>query len=68
MRKLGVPRILVKTVQALYHNTSTGVRVGSSISDPFEVKVDVNKGSVFSPLQFIMVLEALSIEYRTGCL
>ena len=67
MRKLGVPMILVKTVQALYHNTSTGVRVGSSISDPFEVKVGVNQGSVFSPLLSIMVLEALSIEYRTGC-
>ena len=67
MRKLGVPEILVKTVQAMYHNASARVRVGSSVSDPFEVKVGVHQGSVLSPLLFIMVLEALSIEFRTGC-
>ena len=36
-------------------------------SDKFEVKVGVHQGSVLSPLLFIMVLEALSLEFRTGC-
>ena len=32
----------------------------------FEVKVGVQQGSVLSPLLFIMVLEALSREFRSG--
>ena len=43
------------------------VRVNGTYSDPFEVKVGVHQGSVLSPLLFIIVLEALSREYRTGC-
>ena len=39
MRKLGVPEVLIRTVQAMYHNASASVRVGTSLSDPFEVKV-----------------------------
>ena len=67
MRKLGVPEVLIRTVQAMYHNASASVRVGTAFSDPFEVKVGVHQGSVLSPLLFIMVLEALSMEFRTGC-
>ena len=42
MRKLEVPEILFKTAQAMYHNVSAKIRVGSSVSDPFEVKVGVH--------------------------
>ena len=67
LRKLGVPEALVKTVQAMYHNARARVRVGTSLSEEFEVKVGVHQGSVLSPLLFIIVLEALSAEFRTGC-
>ena len=43
------------------------VRVNSTFSDPFDVKVGVHQGSVLSPLLFIIVLEALSREFRTCC-
>ena len=33
---------------------------------PFSVRVGVHQGSVLSPLLFIIVLEALSIEFREG--
>ena len=66
-RKLGVEEWLVKLVQAMYSNARSQVRVNGTYSDPFEVKVGVHQGSVLSPLLFIIVLEALSREYRTGC-
>ena len=67
MRKLGVDEWLVKLVQAMYTNASCRVRVGASYSEDFSVKVGVHQGSVLSPLLFIIVLEALSREFRTGC-
>ena len=42
-------------------------RVKSSFSEEFEVKVGVHQRSVLSPLLFIIVLEALSREFRVGC-
>ena len=43
------------------------VRVGDGYSEEFGVGVGVHQGSVLSPLLFIIVLEALSREFRTGC-
>ena len=43
------------------------VQVNGGFSDEFEF-VDVHQGSVLSPLLFIMVLEVLSMEFRTSCL
>ena len=42
------------------------MRVGDGFSDEFEVKVGVHQDSVLSPLVFIIVLEALSQEFRVG--
>ena len=67
MRKLGVDERLVKIVQSMYTNARSRVRVNDSLSEEFSVKVGVHQGSVLSPLLFIMVLETLSTEIRTGC-
>ena len=50
----------------MYANARSRVRVGEGFSKEFEVKVGVHQGSVFSPLLFIIVLEALSREFRAG--
>ncbi|XP_052212342.1 uncharacterized protein LOC127831397 [Dreissena polymorpha] len=42
------------------------VRVNGQYSEEFGVGVGVHQGSVLSPLLFILVLEALSREFRTG--
>ena len=42
------------------------VHVGEGYSEEFEVKVSVHQGSVLSPLLFIIGLEALSQEFRSG--
>ena len=67
MRKLKINEGLVRLVQSMYRNVRSRVRVGESYSEEFEVKVGVHQGSVLSPLLFVMVLEALSREFRTGC-
>ena len=67
MRRLHIPEWLVRTVKAMYSLATSRVRIDNSYSDSFEVQVAVHQGSVLSPLLFIIVLEALSQEFRTGC-
>ena len=64
--RLGVEEWIVRLVQGMYANARSRVRVGEGFSKEFEVKVGVHQGSVLSPLLFIIVLEALSREFRAG--
>ena len=56
----------MRLVQGMYANVRSHVCVGEGYSKEFEVKVGVHQGSVLSPLHFIIVLEALSREFRSG--
>ena len=67
MRKLGIDEWLVRLFQSMYKDVRSRVRVGDGYSEEFGVGVGVHQGSVLSPLLFIIVLEALSREFRTGC-
>ena len=67
MRKLGIDEWLVRLVQSMYTDVRSRVRVGNRYREEFGVAVVVHQGSVLSPLLFIIVLEALSREFRTGC-
>ena len=58
--------LIVRLVQGMYSNARSRVRVGEGYSEEFEVKVGVHQGSVLSQLLFIIVLEALSHEFRCG--
>ena len=64
LRKLGVDEWIVHLVQGMYSNARSRVHVGEGYSKQFEVKVGVHQGSVLSPLLFIIVLEALTREFR----
>ena len=55
----------MRLVQGMYANARSRVRVGEGYSEEFEVKVGVHQGSVLSLLLFIIVLEALSREFRS---
>ncbi|XP_048579357.1 uncharacterized protein LOC125560947 [Nematostella vectensis] len=67
MRSLGLPEWFVSTIQAMYSHASSRVCVSNSLSDSFKVQVGVHQGSVLSPFLFIVVLEALSADLRSGC-
>ena len=54
----------MKLVQGMFENVRSRVRIGEGLGDEFELKVGVHQGSVPSPLLFIIVLDALSREFR----
>ena len=67
MRKLGIDKWLVRLVQSMYKDVRSRVRVCGGYTEEFGVGVGAHQGSVLSPLLFIIVLEALFREFRTGC-
>jgi len=64
--EIGVEEWAIRVVQAMYSNARSRVRINGQYSEEFDVQVDVHQGSVLSLLLFILVLEALSREHRTG--
>ena len=56
----------MRLVQGMYAKARSHVHVGEGYSEEFEVKAGVHQGSVLSPLLFIILLEALSREFRSG--
>ena len=56
----------MRLVQGMDANARSRVHVGEGYSEEFEVMVGVHQGSVLSLLLFIIVLEALSREFRSG--
>ena len=66
LRKLGVEEWIVWLVQEMYTNARSRVCVGEGFSQELKVTVRVHQGSLLSPLLFIIVLEALSREFRAA--
>ena len=67
LRKRSVEEWLVKTVQSMYKYAQSRVRVNWTFSVDFMLQIRLYEGSVLSPLLFIIVLETLSKEIRSGC-
>ena len=65
MRKLNINEWLTETVMAMYELSNSTVKVDSTVSSKFSVKLGVHQGSVLGPLLFIIVVEALSREFRS---
>ena len=66
MRKLGVEEWLVSAVMSMYSGAKTVVTTVYGNSKSFEVKVGMHQGSGLSPLLFVIVMEAISSEYRVA--
>ena len=66
MRKLGVEEWLVSAVMSMYIGAKTVVRTVYDNSNGSAVKVGMHQGSALSPLLFVIVMEALSREFRVA--
>lgn len=66
MRVVGIPESIVTLIIAMQQNTKSKVRINNEFKDEFLVNSDVHVSSVLSPFQLIIMLEALSNEFRTG--
>ena len=66
MHKLGVEEWLVSAVMSMYTGAKTVIRTVCGNSKGFEVKVGMDQGSALSPLLFVIVMEAISREFRVA--
>jgi len=67
MRKLGVEEWLVSTIMSMYTGAKTvSEQFMPGNSSGFEVKVGMHQRSAFSPLLFVIVMEAISREFRVA--
>jgi len=64
MRKLGVEEWLVSAVMSMYTGSKMVARTVYGNSCSFEIKVGMHQGSALSPLLFVIVIEAISREFR----
>jgi len=66
MRKLGVEEWFVLAVMSVCTGAKTVIRTVYGNSDGFEVKVGMHQGSALSPLLFVILMQALSGEFRVA--
>ena len=68
MRKLGIDMLIIQIFQAMHCEVRSNVHGENCFSDCLSVNIVVHQNSDLGPLFFIIVLEAHSPEFRTGCL
>jgi len=66
MCKLGDEESLVSAVMSMYTGAKTVVRMVYGSSNSFEIKVRMHQGSALSSLLFVILMEALSREFRVA--
>ena len=68
MRKKCIPEALVRAVMSLYEGAMTKVKVGTHLSEEFEINAGVHQGSILSPLLFAIVIDVVINEIKEGVL
>ena len=66
LRHVGVEEWIINVIRSMYEGVTTAVKLRNCESQEFGVKVGVHQGSVLSPLLFIIVMQALSNNFKAG--
>lgn len=63
----GVDEWLMRTIQAIYRYATRKANVGNEYNSEFSEPVGLQQGSVFNLLLFIIVLQVITEEFKSGC-
>merc|ERR1712121_308888 len=66
LRRQKVPKRLINLIMALFYDTKSRVKTLAGISEDFDIEVGVHQGSSIGPLLFIIVMEEVTKEGRSG--
>ena len=67
MPKLRINELVIQNVKCMYGNAHSKVGITNSYTNPINVSVGVHEGFVLRPFPLIIVMKALSHDFRTGC-
>ena len=59
---------MINIIRNTYNRTTTKVKTVHGMTESFEVEVSLHQGSALNPLSFVIVLDVISQECRTGLL
>ena len=66
MRKKGIPEALVRVMMRLCKGAGTEVKVGTHLSEEFEVNTGVHQGSALPSLWFAIVVDVVADVIKEG--
>lgn len=66
LRQRKVPEKLIRMVETTYRGARTVVRTRYGRTEEFPIRVGLHQGSGLSPFLFIVVLDVISEDFRTG--
>ena len=66
-QEIGIEECLIRTVQVMYRNEKSSVRISGQYSPWFDVQVGVHQCSVLNSILFTIAMEVLSCHFRASC-
>jgi len=66
LRKKGITEKTIRVIKATYHRARTTIRSCYGRTEMFPIEIGLHQGSALSPFLFVLVLDAISKNFREG--